>query len=84
MKFVPRLITFRISHYCEKVRWALDRISFSYVEECHLPPLHWLKTTPLGGSSVPVLVKVRANNSRSMWISKMADRCNSIVNIKAI
>lgn len=56
MKPVPRLITFRISHYCEKVRWALDRISFPYVEECHLPPLHRLKTTPLGGSSVPVLV----------------------------
>lgn len=56
MKFVPRLITFRISHYCEKVRWALDRVSFPYVEECHLPPLHRLKTTPLGGSSVPVLV----------------------------
>jgi glutathione S-transferase len=56
MKFVSRLITFRISHYCEKVRWALDRIGFPYVEECHLPPLHRLKTTPLGGSSVPVLV----------------------------
>ncbi len=56
MKFLSRLITFRISHYCEKVRWALDRTSFPYVEECHLPPLHRLKTTPLGGSSVPVLV----------------------------
>ena len=56
MKFVSRLITFQISHYCEKVRWALDRIGFPYIEECHLPPLHRLKTTPLGGSSVPVLV----------------------------
>jgi glutathione S-transferase len=56
MKVVPRLITFQISHYCEKVRWALDRTGFPYVEECHLPPLHRLKTTPLGGSSVPVLV----------------------------
>ncbi|MBD1852330.1 glutathione S-transferase family protein [Leptolyngbya sp. FACHB-711] len=56
MEFTSRLITFRISHYCEKVRWALDRISFPYVEECHLPLLHRLKTTPLGGSSVPVLV----------------------------
>jgi glutathione S-transferase len=56
MKFVSRLITFRISHYCEKVRWALDRTGFPYIEECHLPPLHRLKTTPLGGSSVPVLV----------------------------
>lgn len=51
-----RLITIPISHYCEKVRWALDRLGISYVEECHLPPLHRLKTQPLGGSSVPVLV----------------------------
>lgn len=56
MKLSSRLITFQISHYCEKVRWALDRIGFPYVEECHLPPLHRLKTTPMGGSSVPVLV----------------------------
>ncbi|MFB2893479.1 glutathione S-transferase family protein [Aerosakkonemataceae cyanobacterium BLCC-F50] len=56
MKFVPRLITFRLSHYCEKVRWAMDRINFSYIEECHLPLLHRLKTNPLGGSSVPILV----------------------------
>jgi glutathione S-transferase len=56
MKFVSRFITFQISHYCEKVRWALDRTGFPYVEECHLPPLHRLKTTPLGGSSVPLLV----------------------------
>ncbi|WNZ22150.1 glutathione S-transferase family protein [Leptolyngbya sp. NK1-12] len=56
MEVASRFITFQISHYCEKVRWALDRIGFPYVEECHLPPLHRLKTTPLGGSSVPVLV----------------------------
>ena len=56
MKSASRLIVFRISHYCEKVRWALDRIGFPYVEECHLPPLHRLKTTPLGGSSVPILI----------------------------
>jgi glutathione S-transferase len=51
-----RLITFRISHYCEKVRWALDRLGIPYIEECHLPLLHWLKTRSLGGSSVPILV----------------------------
>lgn len=56
MEVASRFITFQISHYCEKVRWALDRVGFPYVEECHLPPLHRLRTTPLGGSSVPVLV----------------------------
>lgn len=56
MKTAARFITFQISHYCEKVRWAMDRVGFPYVEECHLPPLHRLKTKPLGGTSVPVLV----------------------------
>lgn len=56
MEIASRFITFRISHYCENIRWALDRIGFPYVEECHLPLLHRLQTTPLGGSSVPVLV----------------------------
>lgn len=51
-----RLITVRISHYCEKVRWALTRLDISYLEECHLALLHRLKTEPLGGGSVPILV----------------------------
>jgi glutathione S-transferase len=51
-----RLISFQISHYCEKARWALDRLEIPYVEECHLPPLHRLRTIPLGGSSVPLLI----------------------------
>jgi glutathione S-transferase len=56
MPSAPRFISFQISHYCEKVRWAMDRTGFNYVEECHLPLLHRLKTKPLGGSSVPILV----------------------------
>jgi glutathione S-transferase len=56
MQSAPRFISFQISHYCEKVRWAMDRTGFDYVEECHLPLLHRLKTKPLGGSSVPILV----------------------------
>jgi glutathione S-transferase len=68
-----QLITFRISHYCEKARWALDRIGFPYVEDCHLPPLHRLKTTPLGGSSVPVLVTDAAIFKDSADILKHLD-----------
>jgi glutathione S-transferase len=56
MASVPRLITFQISHYCEKARWAFDRTGLPYVEECHLPLLHRLKTVPLRGRSVPVLI----------------------------
>lgn len=51
-----RLITFAVSHYCEKARWALERLGISLIEERHVPGFHWLFTRPIGGSSVPVLV----------------------------
>jgi glutathione S-transferase len=54
-----RLITLPISHYCEKVRWALDRQGIAYREEAHAPIFHGLYTLPLtGGKSrtVPILV----------------------------
>jgi len=51
-----RLITMPHSHYSEKARWALDRLSLPYREEPHAPLLHRLATTRNGGSSVPVLV----------------------------
>ena len=31
------LITIPLSHYCEKARWALDRVALSYREEPHAP-----------------------------------------------
>ncbi|MFM9267952.1 glutathione S-transferase N-terminal domain-containing protein [Tychonema sp. BBK16] len=30
---IVRLITIPISHYCEKVRWALDLLKIPYIEE---------------------------------------------------
>lgn len=51
-----RLITIPLSHYCEKVRWALDRVDLPYREEPHAPLLHLLATKRNGGGSVPVLV----------------------------
>lgn len=51
-----RLITIPISHYCEKVRWALDLLKIPYVEETHVPAFHRSVTRKYGGSSVPVLV----------------------------
>jgi glutathione S-transferase len=53
---LPRLITMAHSHYCERARWALERVGLDYVEERHLPLLHRLHTTRVGGGSVPVLV----------------------------
>ena len=51
-----RLIAIAISHYCEKVRWALDYLNIEYVEENHAPPFHRQYTSRYGGTSVPVLV----------------------------
>ena len=52
----PRLIAIAISHYCEKVRWAMDYLDIDYLEENHAPPFHRQYTSRYGGSSVPVLV----------------------------
>ncbi|MGK7914936.1 MAG: glutathione S-transferase family protein [Prochloraceae cyanobacterium] len=56
MNAKTRLITIAVSHYCEKVRWALDWLNIEYVEESHAPPFHSFYTRRQGGSSVPVLV----------------------------
>src|SRR6185295_10774861 len=50
------LITIPLSHYCEKARWALDRVGLPYREEAHAPLLHRLATRRNDGGTVPVLV----------------------------
>lgn len=50
------LITIPVSHYCEKARWALDRVALPYSEEAHAPLLHRLATTRNDGGTAPVLV----------------------------
>ncbi len=50
------LITIPLSHYCEKARWALDRVLLPYREEPHAPLLHLLATKRNDGGSVPILV----------------------------
>lgn len=51
-----RLITLPVSHYCEKIRWALIRSQIPFVEDRHMPPFHQFATKRVGGTSVPVLV----------------------------
>lgn len=58
-----RFVTLPISHYCEKVRWALERDAIPFVEEGHAPVVHAFATMPLtGGKSrtVPILVDENA------------------------
>ena len=35
-----QLITIPVSHYSEKVRWALDYLGLPYIEKPHMPPFH--------------------------------------------
>jgi glutathione S-transferase len=54
---VLRLVTIPISHYCEKVRWALERAGIPYREEPHVQGVHRLAARRAGGgATVPVLV----------------------------
>ncbi|HEY3946569.1 MAG TPA: glutathione S-transferase family protein [Solirubrobacteraceae bacterium] len=54
---VLRLVTIPISHYCEKARWALERVAMPYREERHVQGIHRLAARRAGGgSTVPVLV----------------------------
>jgi glutathione S-transferase len=54
---VLRLITIPISHYCEKARWALERVGMPYREERHVQGIHQFAARRAGGGvTVPVLV----------------------------
>ncbi len=53
----PKLISFAISHYCEKARWALDWYGIAYQEEFWPIGLHVKMTRELGlpDTIVPIL-----------------------------
>lgn len=73
----PVLVTITFSHYCEKVRWALDRAGIAYRESGHLPVFHALAVRRAGGwRSVPALVTDEGviNDSTNIlgWIDKRA------------
>lgn len=53
-----RLISISISHYVEKVRWALELGSNDWTEDGHLPALHYFFTLPvtINKSMTPCLV----------------------------
>jgi glutathione S-transferase len=53
----PHLVHFRISHYNEKVRWALDYKRWPHTREALVPGLHVPRVRGLTGQNqVPVLV----------------------------
>ena len=67
------LITIPLSHYCEKARWALDRVALPYREEPHAPLLHRLATKRNERGTVPVLVHAGRRFSDSTDILKHLD-----------
>ncbi len=73
MSGAPRLLTFRVSHYCEKARWALDAVGAEYVEEPHLPLVHRYFTGRAGARQVPVLVTPQQTYRDSGEIVRYAD-----------
>lgn len=69
------LYQFAISHYCEKVRWALDYKGLDYRVKNLVPGLHRRTTTRLGSaSSVPVLAAggdaVQGSAEIISWLDK--------------
>lgn len=55
------LVTFPLSHFCEKARWALDHAAVRYAEHGYPPAARPIGVRPLGArprdaASVPVLV----------------------------
>ncbi|MBD2741427.1 glutathione S-transferase family protein [Coleofasciculus sp. FACHB-1120] len=70
----PRLITISVSHYCEKARWALERLEVPYIEERHIPLFHRLATRKSGGGqTTPVLVTEAGTLSDSSDILQYLD-----------
>jgi glutathione S-transferase len=53
---LPRLLHFRVSHYNEKVRWALDYKGWPHVRSALVPGFHVARVRRLSGQSeLPVL-----------------------------
>ncbi len=71
----PRLITFAISHYCEKARWALDWHEIPYVEIGWAPGVHrWLaKKHGAKSTTLPILLDGTAAIQDSVGILDWAE-----------
>ena len=66
-----KLITIPVSHYCEKVRWALNRVDIPFIEEPHMPPFHRFATRKFATRSAnsTVIQNERKMSSKNRLIS---------------
>lgn len=72
------LVTFPLSHFCEKARWALDHVGARYAERGYPPAVRPIGARPLGArprdaATVPVLVG-QETLRQSTDIVRYADR----------
>jgi glutathione S-transferase len=72
----PRLVTFGISHYCEKARWALDWHGIAYQEVNWAPGVHLFLARRCGAkrTTLPILLDGRMVVQGSGAIIDWADR----------
>ncbi len=69
------LLTIPISHYCEKARWALERVGVAYREQAHIQAIHRVAALRAGGGlTVPVFVCADGVLADSGDILAWADR----------
>jgi len=69
-----QLVTIPMSHYCEKVRWALELLEVPYVERQHLQAFHFpVAKWHSGASFVPVLLTADGVISDSTRINRALD-----------
>jgi glutathione S-transferase len=72
----PRLITFGISHFCEKARWALDWHGITYKEVSWPPGVHRILARRCGaqGATLPIVLDGEAVIQGSGAIVDWADQ----------
>jgi glutathione S-transferase len=52
-----KLVTIPASHYCEKIRWVLERLNILYIEEPHAPLFYQFNNRKYNaGKEIPVLL----------------------------
>lgn len=77
-KVLPQLVTFGLSHFCEKARWGLDWHGIEYEEISWAPGVHQILAKRCGAdqTTVPILldgdVCIQGSNKILDWADKNA------------
>lgn len=71
---LPVLITIPPSHYCDKVRWAMNFVNYKYKEDSYPPVFHMIGTKKHKARSVPILVTESKVIKDSTDILKFIDK----------